>query len=96
MHFTSNSADVGEAIYVTDETYFEVCAISDNSLARTNECFIQVTTTYHNNDTFLVNIQFNSSDDNNSMIFGGLLDRCTLDSYAEVLVEPGDQKTLME
>ena len=41
--------------------------------------------------TFFVNIQFNSSDDNNSMFFGGLLDRCTVDQYAEVLMEPGNQ-----
>ena len=52
---------------------------------------VSQTTIFQNNDTFIVNIQFNSSADDSSMIFGGLLDRCTLDPYAEVLLELGDR-----
>ena len=99
LHFTSNSADYGEAIYVIDETYTEVCAAGRsttdklNVIDRTTECFIQVLSpqTTKGHKYHLVSIEFTPSDITKSHIYGGLLDRCTLDEYAEVLTKSQDQ-----
>ena len=91
IYFISNSADHGEAIYVVDETYFDVCARGSNTISNTTastaECFIQVLSesatlddVYH-----LVSIEITPA---RSTIVGGLLDRCTPDLHAEILQEP--------
>ena len=87
LYFTSNLANFGEAIYVVDETYFEVCARGSktiDSTTTTTVCFIQVlaerATLSELDKHNLVSVEFTPS---NSTIVGGLLDRCTLDSIAE-------------
>ena len=89
IYFTHNKAtENGEAIYVKDETYFDVCSrgLNTSSRALGSECFIQVTTTAYTYNQFyqFLSISFVPNDLNRSLIYGGLLDRCTLDSQSEV------------
>ena len=88
IYFTSNIADFGEAIYVVDETYFDVCArIPNNGSA---DCFIQVlsqtaVSTYEPDMTSIKFTTDNYSNCSGSTIVGGLLDRCMPNPYAEIL-----------
>ena len=90
LYFDSNSAEYGEAIYVSDETYYDVCSrpMHSSSVSASTECFIQVispqTTFYHRYDLRSIHFAQSNSFNEASVIYGGLLDRCTLDSYAEV------------
>ena len=94
VFFTSNTADYGEAIYVVDETYFDVCARGP-SVMSTTECFIQILSPpmTENKEPSLVSIQFNGVSSSKPAIYGGLLDRCTLDSLAQILIESNKSKT---
>ena len=82
--FVSNLADYGGAAYVADETNFWSCAKNtDSSL---NECFMQVLATswdgtedYNHITTYFSTNHANKS---GSIIFGGLLDRCSVNQYA--------------
>ena len=93
IYFISNFADFGDAIYVVDETYFDVCSRGSSnhySSIATADCFIQVlshtyVSVYEHNTT---SIKFTSDNNSNSgsIIVGGLLDRCIPDPhYAEIL-----------
>ena len=89
LYFDSNSAEYGEAIYVSDETYYDVCLRPMHSSSVTStECFIQVispqATSYHSYDLRSIYFAQSNSFIESSVIYGGLLDRCTLDRYAEV------------
>ena len=96
MYFTSNTAVYGEAIYVFDETYFDVCAGGSNTLNNTMasnaDCFIQVLSlskTLHFKPN-LVGIEFTITHSDNlsrSTIVGGLLDRCTPNPRAEIFLD---------
>ena len=90
LYFDSNSAEYGEAIYVSDETYYDVCLrpMHSSSVTASTECFIQVISpqakSYHSYDLRSIYFAQSNSFIESSVIYGGLLDRCTLDSYAEV------------
>ena len=90
ISFGRNSAQYGDAIYVSDETYFDVCSRGTTMApSSATECFLQVLspqTTLDHGYKFQ-SITFspsNSRVDTSTMIYGGLLDRCTLDAQAEV------------
>ena len=92
MFFKSNSADYGEAIYVADETYFDICARESNTsstTSRNGECFIQVLSPQAtiNHRYNLVSVEFMSNNNSGSLVFGGLLDRCTPDPFAEIFTK---------
>ena len=95
ISFEYNSADYhGEAIYVWDETYFDICSrgMNTSETAPITGCFIQVLspqlTVDHKYQTHSVKFVLgNESRPNSSVIFGGLLDRCTLDAHAEIRVK---------
>ena len=96
VYFGSNSADSGRAIYVNDETYFDVCQRNENS-----ECFFQILSpgTTINNQYHPISIEFatnnDSQIDDSVLIYGGLLDRCTLDDLAEITqINPPDLKII--
>ena len=83
IHFINNSAMwYGGAIYVADETNFDVCA---NKVYDSANCFLQILT-----DeivvTSLTRVDFtdNQATIAGSSIFGGLLDRCAVSRYAEL------------
>ena len=90
LYFASNKALEGEAIYVSDDTYFEVCGTQPYRLS---ECFIQVLTPQSRTDYNLISnlttVEFTESNSKNSLIFGGLLDRCSVDRFAEIVIEEG-------
>ena len=89
---TANSAQDGSAVYVADETYFDICKGS-HSLSyiigtTDTECFIQVFSHATELSTIDTNIEFTANDSSSStdstVIFGGLLDRCIPDPRAEI------------
>ena len=91
LYFTSNNALEGVAIYVNDDTYLEVCDTQPHGLS---ECFIQVltpqSTTDYNLISNLTTVEFTQSNrTNKSLVFGGLLDRCSVDRFAEIMIELG-------
>ena len=92
LSFEFNSANYGDAIYVSDETYFGVCSrgTEANDMTLSSRCFIQVispdgTLNYQYQLESVTFLYSNSSLDRSALLYGGLLDRCTLDERAEVL-----------
>ena len=92
LYFKSNKADFGRAIFVVDETYYDVCLSKTFSsvASPSTDCFIQVLSPSRtiNGKYNLTSINFvsDNSSDQESTIYGGLLDRCTSDPSAEVLL----------
>ena len=84
IYFTSNSAQYGSAVYVADETYFDVCSgvysVSKSTAISNVGCFIQVFSeaTDLAEKSSTLNIEFITSEPkstvNSTVIFGGLLD----------------------
>ena len=96
VSFDSNSADFGNAIYIRDETYFDVCSRSVHSSGAyitSTECVIQVLSSQatFNHQYELISIDFaktnHSETVESTIIYGGLLDRCTLNHHAEVRIK---------
>ena len=93
IYFTSNIAEYGAAIYVADETYFDVCrgrySVIKSTATSNAECFVQVfsSSLALAAESSAANIEFTTNDDENyTVIFGGLLDRCIPDPRrAEIL-----------
>lgn len=89
LTFTSNSANYGGALYIADKTNSGTCTSTSYKKHSTpSQCFLQTLALHGRRDSRLnlVNTDF---DQNNAMIsgstlFGGLLDRCTTSSFAEV------------
>ena len=84
--FVDNYANYGGAMYVADDTNSGACS-------RDNECFIQSLTqcpfldqTVNNLESFI--LSGNIATEQGSNLFGGLLDRCIANSFAEVLQQP--------
>ena len=90
LHFVSNEAHDGEAVYISDDTYFELCGIHSHRLS---ECFIQILTPRSRSDYNLISnlttVEFTGISNSSSLIFGGLLDRCSIDQFAEIVIEDG-------
>ena len=88
MHFTSNSAEKGGAIYVADNTNDGVVCQGANTEIYQDECFIQTLKTYNqviSTNFIFINTFFtnNTAHQSGSDIYGGLLDQCT--------IAPGDE-----
>ena len=87
--FNENSADLGGAVYVADETTSATCdSPSYKTYSTSTECFIQALA-LHNNaqlklNLVVVNFTDNHADISGSTLYGGLLDRCTVSPFAEV------------
>ena len=87
VYFDSNSADYGSAIMVADETYFDACL---RHIFLNNECFLQVISKQEtlNHRYNLISIDFATNNlsqiGGSTVIYGGLLDRCTLNFNAEI------------
>ena len=90
--FQSNTAHYGSAIYVVDETYFGLCARGPESGDIVAECFIQVFCQSmlclqdRSRGSHAIKFITDRTDfqPSQSVIFGGLLDRCLPDPRAEV------------
>ena len=95
LQFTSNMAEYGGAVYVADDTNAVTCASTSYQTHYTStECFMQTlvlhgTVSSHVN---LVNTNFteNYAEISGSMLYGGLLDRCTVSPSAEVYIKYND------
>ena len=89
LYFTSNSADRGGAIYVADETNYGTCSM----FKTTSDCFIQILsptdTEYNVYDIESIEFEGNKAGSSGSILFGGLLDRCTLGHDSEILQQMG-------
>ena len=89
LYFISNSADHrGGAIYVADETNYGMCSM----FSTTSDCFIQILSpTDTENSTYdIVSVKFeHNRAATGSILFGGLLDRCTLRHDSEILQQMG-------
>ena len=103
IYFISNSAQDGLAVYVADESYFDICGGSNsvnNIIATANtECFIQVFSdakalTKELNPISIEFINNNNNCTDSTVIFGGLLDRCVPDPRAEIFVNGYAQKDI--
>jgi predicted outer membrane repeat protein len=80
--FTANCADYGGAIHVDDDTNSGTCASNTKS-----ECFFQVLALYDSSDSLHVqsmNFSQNHASISGSTVYGGLLDRCAVNPFAEV------------
>ena len=91
LDFTHNTAEKGGAIYVADNTNDGVLCQGANTAIYQTECFIQTLglyryqiLKYHENliNTFFTN---NTAHQSGSDIYGGLLDRCSINQNAELL-----------
>ena len=87
--FTANSAKYGGAVYVADETNSEQCAsVSYTNKSVDTECFLQVISPssidQREYNYTSINFSQNSAKAAGSTLYGGLLDRCTLNRAAEI------------
>ena len=91
LDFVNNSAEQGGAIYVADNTSVGVLCQGASTKSDLVECFIQ-TVAFHQAysyqidnfiNTFFIN---NTAHQSGSDIYGGLLDRCTINPIAELVI----------
>ena len=87
--FSDNSANYGGAVYVSDGSNFGTCAsTSYEDHSTSNGCFLQTLALHlrRSSKLNLVNTKFerNIATISGSTLFGGLLDRCTANPFAEV------------
>ena len=95
LTFDGNSAKQGGALYVNDN-YADTCY--SGGTHECSECFIQTVAAYvrcsdwNSTEPNFANINFvnNTATDNGSLLYGGLLDRCRVDAYAELKPKFGD------
>ena len=87
LNFVSNTADYGGAIYVADETNNGTCTSSLETItaASESECFFQTVTPRNRLMTINESISFsnNAAKFSGSVLFGGLLDRCTVNALTD-------------
>ena len=88
LQFTNNSANYGGAIYVNDEENTGTCAANSSKLS---DCFFQALAVYAGNGNSSIDLNFHNTIFSNNeakiagnAIFGGLLDRCSVNSFAEI------------
>ena len=85
MHYISNSANIGQAIYVDDEISYETCNLKHFFWPFGAECFLQVLSLYGStNVKGVVTVQFKHNSFGSPAVFGGLLDRCIVNENAEI------------
>ena len=89
LRFKANSANYGGAVYVADESNSDLCASpSYMSWSIGSECFLQVLSPKSIDQELYsyVSVDFvqNTAKISGSLLYGGLLDRCTLSAAAEI------------
>ena len=84
--FRNNSADKGGAIYVADDTNTGTCTSSQKTIAAASEseCFFQPLETFSQSHPVileqLIILSHNTAVMSGAVLFGGLLDRCTINN----------------
>ena len=84
LSFRDNEAELGGAIYVSDETNNGTCTSSENNVTPTSDsdCFFQSTAfTKKVLIEDLVSFSDNTAKWSGSILYGGLLDRCTINLF---------------
>ena len=88
--FTGNNATYGGAIYISDRTIPDTCS-SNPFGASSQECFIQAlalhSSSSHNLNTVNTFFFNNVAGVSGSTLYGGLLDRCTVNPSAEIFLK---------
>ena len=87
MHasLTFNTAQLGAAIYVTDETYVDLCRASQLSRLMVNsQCIFQVVDLYRSTGNLRLIFDSNTASESGSVMYNGLLDRCIVAPLAYV------------
>ena len=89
LDFTSNSAEKGGAIFVADNTNDGVICQGANTEIYQTECFLQTLALYlsfapYNSNYINIFFSNNTAHQSGSDIYGGLLDRCTINQNAEL------------
>ena len=90
LNFTSNSAEKGGAIFIADNTNDGVICQGANTKIYQAKCFLQTLGLHSSRDyqrINLINILFsnNTAHQSGSDIYGGLLDRCTINQNTELV-----------
>ena len=89
LYFIKNTAVYGAAMFVSDQTYYGVCPGSNNYDDYRSECFFQVLLPSMTSKGVYrletIRFEHNNASSAGSILFGGLLDRCTLRLNAEIL-----------
>ena len=100
MHFINNKADYGGAIYVADETNNGTCTSSLDTVtaASESECFFQLVTPHNRLMTINESISFsnNAAKLSGSVLYGGLLDRCTVNALTNRHIRYSDLPGFMD
>ena len=90
INFIKNTADYGGAIYVADDTNTGMCSSGQKhtlKAATQSECFFQLTS-LHNTSAIITDVFYFNENRANHLgadLFGGLLDRCTVNSYRKIV-----------
>ena len=89
LEFAYNSADYGGALFISDDTLSSTCnSIPFRAHALIGECFFQTLALHPwvENELNLRNAYFinNTARKSGNTLHGGLLDRCTVSSFAEI------------
>ena len=88
LEFTENIAEFGGAIYIADDTNSGSCSSFRDESTISSECFIQGLGLYQvlDNDLNTLNTYFtnNLATVAGNVLYGGLLDRCTVSPFAEI------------
>ena len=80
VDYVGNSADYGAAMFVHDDTYTSTC-----SRKLKGECFFQVLDRYYRPGIYFTDFSQNTARDSGSTLYGGLLDRCAVSPFVQVL-----------
>ena len=81
VEFRRNNAKCGGAIYVDDHSNPDICASNLDHYLTSTECFLQ--TLFYTPATGVEFID-NRAEVNGSVLFGGLLDRCTVSRFSYI------------
>ena len=93
LEFSGNAADYGGAVYVRDDTNSGVCA-SNSTASSEGNCFLQTLRLYSSLSSDIHPVLKSTSFTNNtaryrgSSVYGGLLDRCSMSIFSELLDSP--------
>jgi predicted outer membrane repeat protein len=88
VSFIKNIADYGGAIYVADDTNIGMCSSGQKhtlTACTQSDCFFQLASINNNRIAIITNAFYFKENQANCLganLFGGLLDRCTVNSYS--------------
>ena len=101
VNFTGNKAVLGGAIFINDSTTASICdSNSLSSISVKTECFLQkfyfIDEGYNKTNTVIpmtsiIYFANNFANESGSILFGGLLDRCTISPFSNEVYTKEDE-----